>query len=217
MTSSRSDQHDLATGLAARLLHDLSGPASGLMSGIDLLSDPASADLRGSALELVAAGGRELLETMDFCRAAYGGTGEIFDGSALERLAVSRFTGRRAALTWPAAMPALPARAAQSLLVMSQIAAGALATGGVALAGARYTADGLILTVSGEGARARLDPEMLDGLAGRPLSGGMAGRWAPGAYLRALVDSVGGALSTQSGEGGFVLEATLPTTGALGS
>jgi hypothetical protein len=211
MTSSRSPQHDLAAGLAARLLHDISGPASGVMAGIDLLTDPTSPDLKESALELAAESGRALLETLEFCRVAYGGMEEVHDASTLGRLALSRFTGRRARLTWPATMPSLPARAEQALLVMSQIAAGALATGGVAQAGARLTSEGWALTMDGEGARARLDAETLDGLAGRPLSGGMAGRWAPGAYLRALVDAVGGAISVRGGEGGFVLGATLPT------
>jgi len=213
MTHSRPSQLELAAGLAARLLHDLSGPATGIMSGVDLLADEAPAELRAAGVELATASARALLDTLDFCRAAFGGSAELHDSATLERLASSRFAGHRAQLKWPAAMPALTATAAQCLLIMTQIAAGALARGRAACADASCDAELTILAVDVDGDRASIDPAARDGLTGRRLGEGLLGRWAPGAYLRAVVQDSGGTLSIDDRGGGFQLKVLLPNLG----
>ena len=131
----------LAAGLAARLLHDLSGPTEAIMSGLQILEDPGAEALRGEALGL---------------------------------------------------------------------AADALAVGGVARAGAR-TAEGVTtLWIDGEGPKARFLTETLDGLAGRPASEGLTGRWAPPFHMHVNVARAGGTVSLVQRPGGFRLEVRLP-------
>ena len=200
----------LAAGLAARLLHDLSGPTEAIMSGLQILEDPGAEALRGEALGLAADGARRLLGMLTFCRAAYGGGATAMDGEALGRLARAPFEARRPNLEWTLSGDRLSATAAQAMLILAQIAADALAVGGVARAGAR-TAEGVTtLWIDGEGPKARFLTETLDGLAGRPASEGLTGRWAPPFHMHVNVARAGGTVSLVQRPGGFRLEVRLP-------
>jgi histidine phosphotransferase ChpT len=205
-----SQPDPLATGLAARLLHDLSGPAEAILSGLQLLEDPGAEALKGEALGLAADGARRLIGMLTFCRAAYGGGATATDGEALGRLARAPFEARRPSLEWTLSGETLSATAVQAMLILTQIAADALAVGGVARAGAGTAAGVTTLWIDGEGPRARFLPETLDGLAGRPASEGLTGRWAPPFHMRVNVVRAGGSVSLVQRPGGFRLEVRLP-------
>jgi histidine phosphotransferase ChpT len=203
----------LAAGLAARLLHDLSSPASAILTGVQLLQDPAAAALKDEALGLAAGGARRLMDMLGFCRAAYGGAAVAMEGRALEILARAPFEAHRPTLEWAAYHLTFGAEAVQVMLSLVQIAADALALGGVARAGAGRTDGGMTLWIEGEGPRPRFPPETLDGLAGRPASEGLAGRWAPAFRAQTLIDRAGGVLRLVQRPRGFWLEAQLPDAG----
>jgi hypothetical protein len=212
MTSAPRKDQLLAAGLAARLLHDLSGPAAGVWSGLDLLAEAAG--VGDPALELAIASGRTLLDLIEFQRLAFGATGEILTGEGLKRLAGAPFEGRPR-LDWAVSIEPLPALAAQAMLILVQEAAGGLALGGAARATASLSGAELVIRVDGEGPRASLWPETLEGLEGRDLSRGLAGRWAPLRYLSALVADAGGGLAATTGPDRFGLIVTLPVGGAF--
>ena len=48
------DRTEFASLLASRLCHDFISPASAIVSGLDLLEDPDSADMRDDAMALIA-------------------------------------------------------------------------------------------------------------------------------------------------------------------
>jgi len=200
---------DLAARLAARLCHDLMGPTSGLISGLDLLAD---ASMRDDALELVASSGRQLAATLGFCRVAFGAAAgkPVFDTRELEGLARGIMADGRAALDWAVEAPQLGKTAARALLNLVQIAAGALATGGTARAAAAMRNGEVVVRVTASGARVRLQPEALAGLAGEPLGGGLSGRWVQAFYVHALAAAAGGTVSVELGEGEIVFQAAVP-------
>jgi histidine phosphotransferase ChpT len=202
--------HALAAGLAARLLHDLSGPVATIASGLELWSAPGAADLKAEAAELANTSAVALVLALEFCRAAFGGALEERHTDDLARLAQSPFAGRRARLVWSAEPMTLGGAAGPALLVMAQIGAGALPAGGEARVTAGAAGGRILLRIEGVGPRARLEPEVVDGLEGRPRRAGPAGRWAPAAYLSAIVGAAEGALRHQALEGGFSVEAVLP-------
>jgi hypothetical protein len=68
----------------------------------------------------------------------------------------------------------------------------------------------IAVRVIGEGPGSKLHPEALEGLAGRSLSAGLTGRWAPAYYLSAMTSGLGGGLSVTTTAEGFILEARLP-------
>jgi histidine phosphotransferase ChpT len=193
---------ELAAKLAARLCHDFMSPASGIISGLDLLDDPSAKDMRDEAMDLIASSARKLVDHLTFARVAFGAyaSADVFDVRELETLARGVFAHVRPELDWAVTAPQLPKSAARALLNLAQIAAGALATGGMARITAE-TSDGWItVAVDATGPKVRLHADVADGLAGRPLAEGLAGRWVQAYYLYALTTSAGGQVSVDQGE-----------------
>jgi hypothetical protein len=210
MTSQSTPTERLAAGLAARILHDISGPASGVASGLELITEPGQADVGGAALDLAISSAKGLLELIEFHKVAFGSGAEAVSGATLHRLALTPFEGRRPRLEWTTQLEPFPGLAAQAMLIFAQISASALAAGGLARATASRAHDAIVIRIDGEGPRAALHAESLEGLLGRELSKGLAGRWAPSRYLTALVADAGGAVEATSEIGRFSLTATLP-------
>jgi hypothetical protein len=217
MTSAPTPSERLAAGLAARIMHDISGPASGVVAGLDLLAEPDQADAHGAALDLAVSSAKSLLDLLELHRIAFGPGGEAVSGATVHRLVLTAFQGRRPRLEWAAALETFPAPAAQAMLILGQIAAAALAPGGIAQARASRERNEIVVRIDGEGPRALLHPETLEGLEGRDLSRGLAGRWAPARYLSALVTGAGGALAATAETGRFSLAATLPAAALDGT
>ena len=128
------DPLDLASTLAARLCHDFVGPAGSAVAGLDILAGSPTEDLRGAAIEMIDESVRRLLALIVFSRVAFGAGDEMFDSGALETLARGLFAGLRPTLDWSVEAPVLGGAAARTLLNLVQIAADALALGGLARA-----------------------------------------------------------------------------------
>jgi histidine phosphotransferase ChpT len=199
----------LAAAVAARLIHDVAGPASGLTSGLELAADATDASLRAEGLALAASSAQALLDLLGFCRVAFG-VGELQSAAGLGALAQSHFLGRRAQLDWAPSIGEFDRPSAQAALILLQAAAAGLATGGVARLTAEARSGETLIRVDGEGPRLRLQPEALDGLAGKPLAGGIQGRWAPGYFLFVSLARLGGSVSVAVGETAFILQARVP-------
>jgi hypothetical protein len=206
----RSLAQFLAGRLAARILHDLSGPASGVASGLELLVEPGATDLGAAAIDLAASSARTLLDLIEFHQVAFGGRGDAVSGALLKRLALTQFEARRPTLEWAPAIEPFPPLAAQATLILVQIAAGALAAGGLARLSASRVDEELVIGVDGRGPRATLQPEILEGLGGHDLSHGLPGRWAPCRYLHAVVADVRGSVTATIGADRFSLGLVLP-------
>ena len=206
----------LAGPLISRLIHDLMGPATGLMTGVSLLDDAATP--RGEAVELISTSLHALIGLLNFCRAAYGAGDEPLSSGELGRLAASLFEGARPSLDWAVTLDSLPAVAGRTLLGLVQVAAGALAAGGTATATAVGDDAQIRIAVEARGARLRLADETVAGLMGRACEGGRIGQWAPACYLARQVVAAGGRLSTHpldagpldAGIGGLRFEAVFP-------
>ncbi len=203
---------DLAAKLAARLCHDFMSPASGIVSGLDLLEDPSAKDMRDDAMNLIESSARKLVDLLTFSRVAFGSyaSAEVFDARELEGLARGVFAHVRPELDWQVAEPQVPKSAARALLNLLQIAAGALATGGVARATVAQADGQYTVLVEAQHARVRMHPDVAAGLAGEALSEGLAGRWVQAYYLYALVTAAGGVVSATPGEEKISFQAVLP-------
>src|SRR5580698_7489077 len=79
---------ELAARLASKLCHDFISPAGAIVSGLDLLDDPAAKDMRDDAMELSSASARKLVDRLAFARAAFGAAAGVplFDCAELQRL-----------------------------------------------------------------------------------------------------------------------------------
>jgi histidine phosphotransferase ChpT len=216
-TSPLDDRTEFASLLASRLCHDFISPASAIVSGLDLLEDPDSADMRDDAMALIASSARKLVDSLQFSRIAFGGgsAAETFGVPALKALAEGLFAHHRGELDWAVAPETLEKPVAKSLLNLCALAAAALPMGGTA----RITVEDIdggqqIRTVS-EGRRARLRPELLAGLTGQGPGEGLAGHWIQAAWTHALIAQAGGTISVEQEEDRVALTADIPAQKAV--
>jgi len=203
---------ELAARLASKLCHDFISPAGAIVSGLDLLDDPAAKDMRDEAMELIAASARKLVDHLAFARVAFGAAAGVaqFDCAELERLTRGVYGHVRAELDWAVAAPTLPKAPAQTLVNIAQLAAGALPLGGVARIELAQDVEGYRITASAKGPKARLHAEVAGGLAGAPLGEGLAGRWVQAYYVHALASAAGGRLQAEAADEAVTLQARLP-------
>jgi histidine phosphotransferase ChpT len=219
MTASPADAAatEFASLLASRLCHDFISPASAIVSGLDLLEDPDSADMRDDAMALIASSARKLVDSLQFSRIAFGGgaAAETFGVPALKELAQGLFAHHRGDLDWAVEGETLEKPAAKSLLNLCALAAAALPMGGSAKVTVEDAGAGQRIRTVSEGRRARLRPELLAGLLGQGPGEGLAGHWIQAAWTYALVSQAGGALTVEQDEDRVVLTADLPAQKAV--
>ena len=96
------------------------------------------------------------------------------------------------------------------MLNLAQIGATALPTGGVAAVSAGVQGGEVVMTVEATGARVRLRPEVVSGLRGEKLEGGLGGHWVQAYFLHQLLKSVGGRVDHTASEEKVVLRARAP-------
>ena len=202
----------LAGALAARVAHDLAGALGGVTVALSLLDDK-SAELRDEAAALIATAVGELEARLSFCRAAYGSPPGESPTSETERLAHRLFEGGRAQLETALAAGSLPGVVGQALLGLAQLAAGALGAGGQARLSVRLDGDWCCV-LEALGARVRLAPEIAAALRGEaPPAGSATGRWAPAAFVYALVARRGGGIRVDVSDESLSILVRLPAPG----
>lgn len=203
---------ELAAYLAARMCHDFISPASAIVSGLDLLDDPAAQDMRDEAMSLIATSAHKLTDLLQFSRVAFGASAsaETFDARELEKLARGVFGHMRAELEWLVEAPAVNKPAARALLNLAQMAGAALPTGGVARVRAVQEGASLAIAADAGGPRAKLRPEVLRGLRGEPLGEGLHGHWVQAYYVHLFLSDAGGRVFADVNEERVVFAATVP-------
>lgn len=203
---------DLASQLSARLCHDFVSPASAIVSGLDLLEDPTATDMRDDAMNLIAASAKKLVALLSFSRVAFGSSvaAESFDTRELEKLAQGVYEHVRPSLIWRVVPPVLPKTPARALLNLAQVAASALPTGGEATVSAAIQGEEVVMLAEAQGVRARLRPEVISGLRGEKLEGGLGGHWVQAYFLHQLLKSAGGRLDFAVADDKVALRARAP-------
>jgi histidine phosphotransferase ChpT len=203
---------ELAAHLAARLCHDLIGPVGAIVSGLDLVEDPQSQDMRDEAMNLIGASARKVVAVLSFARMAYGAaaSSQPLDPGQMQDAARGLYAHARAELDWSIAGEALPRPVGRILLNLAQLGLAALPMGGVARLAVEAQDGRTVAILAAQGARARLAPELKAGLAGEPPGEALAGRWVQAYYLSAIVADAGGRIETAVEDGLVTVRAVLP-------
>lgn len=203
---------ELAAFVAAKLCHDFISPSGAIVSGLDLMQDPAAQDMRDDALALIEQSARKMVALVHFARVAFGAatTSERFTVRELEGLIVGMTQGGRASLDWRIADGEFSKPQARALTNLAYLTVGALPMGGVAVIQSRTEDGQLYLEGFAEGARARLKPEAVVGLSGERLTDGLAGQWIQPYWLWLTVNEAGGALHVKVEDAQVALVARMP-------
>ena len=206
------DGTELATYVAAKLCHDFISPSGAIVSGLDLMQDPAAQDMRDDALALIEQSARKMVALVHYARVAFGAatTSERFTARELESLLVGMTQGGRATLDWRIAEAEFSKPQARALTNLAYLTVGALPMGGSAVIQSRVEDGFVYLEGFAEGSRARLKPEAAAGLAGERLTEGLAGQWIQPYWLWLTVTEAGGALHVKVEDGKVALVARMP-------
>jgi histidine phosphotransferase ChpT len=207
------DGTELATYIAAKLCHDFISPSGAIVSGLDLMQDPTAQDMRDDALALIEQSARKMVALVHFARVAFGAatTSERFMAREIEGLVSNMVQGGRASLDWRIRDGEFSKPQARALANLAYLTVGALPMGGVAVIEARTENGFLYLEGSAEGARARLKPEAVVGLAGERLTEGLAGQWIQPYWLWLTVNEADGDLHVTVEDGKVALVARMPS------
>jgi len=206
------DGTELATYIAAKLCHDFISPSGAIVSGLDLMQDPTAQDMRDDAMALIEQSARKMVALVHFARVAFGAatTSEKFTAREIEGLVSGMVQGGRASLDWRIADGEFTKPQARALTNLAYLTVGALPMGGVATIQSRVENGLLYLEGFAEGARVRLKPEAVTGLAGERLVEGLAGQWIQPYWLWLTVNEAGGALRVKVEDGKVALVARMP-------
>ena len=206
------DGTELATYVAAKLCHDFISPSGAIVSGLDLMQDPAAQDMRDDALALIEQSARKMVALVHYARVAFGAatTSERFTARELESLLVGMTQGGRATLDWRIAEGEFSKPQARALTNLAYLTVGALPMGGSAVIQSRVEDGFVYLEGFAEGSRARLKPEAAAGLAGERLTEGLAGQWIQPYWLWLTVTEAGGALHVKVEDVKVALVARMP-------
>jgi histidine phosphotransferase ChpT len=209
--TSLPDGQALAALVAGKLCHDFISPAGAISSGLDLLKDPTAQDMRDDAMGLIEASAKKMVALVAFARVAFGAStsAERFSGSELGELVAALTEGGRATLDWRVDGGDYSKAQARALVNLAYLTMAALPSGGEAMISTRRE-DGLRIEGVAEGPRARLKPEAVAGLAGRPLSEGLPGQWIQPYWLWLTAHDAGGALDVEAGDGRVGLTIHMP-------
>jgi len=210
--SALPDGQALAALVAGKLCHDFISPAGAISSGLDLLKDPCAQDMRDDAMGLIEASARKMVALVAFARVAFGAStsAERFSGAELGELVAALSEGGRATLDWRVEGGDYSKAEARALVNLAWLSLAALPSGGAAVVSTRRGEDGLEITGLAEGARARLKPEAVAGLAGQPLAEGLQGQWIQPYWLWLTARDGGGSLDAQAEEGRVSLIVHMP-------
>lgn len=203
---------ELGAMLSARLCHDFMSPASAIASGLDLIEDPTTQDMREDAMRLIAQSATKLTDLLQFNRVAFGASAaaDVFDARDLERLVRGLFSHLRAELDWQVEPAGLNKPTARILLNLAQIGGEALPMGGTTKVRVVEAGDRYAISVESKGNRARLRPEVLSGLGGGPKGEAMGGHWVQAYYLHLIAKAAGGQVAAESAEETVTLAAWAP-------
>jgi histidine phosphotransferase ChpT len=124
---------DLAAMLCSRVCHDLINPVGAMGNGLEVLDDPAQAEMADAARDLIANAVKQARARLEFARLAYGASstaGTEFDTRECERVARLFFAIEKPELDWQVPLILLPKHKAKLLMNMLLIGAGAVPRGG---------------------------------------------------------------------------------------
>ena len=208
-------RHELATQMVAKLCHDFISPAGAIMSGLDLLEDPSAQDMKQEALNLISTSAKKLVALVYFARVAFGAatTSEAFSAAQLNKILNDVYASMRAELDFripPETVFEKPA--ARALLNLGLLIGNSLPMGGKARLEASTEDGTLTITADGRGPRARLKPEAVEALAGKPLSDGLSGQWIQPHWLHSVVSEARGSIAIAAETDALVLTVTMPAS-----
>jgi histidine phosphotransferase ChpT len=198
---------DLAALLCSRVCHDLISPVGAIVNGLEVMEEDKDEETKTFALELIKKSAHQASAKLQFCRLAFGAAGSAgaqIDLGDAEKAARGLLEDGKTTLTWNLPRELLAKNRVKLLLNMLLIAAGTISRGGTLTVDPVSGTEGLAgFTVTAAGANAKLNPVVVELVAGSPSHAVDAHVIQP-LYAGILARDSGLVLTAQ-GEGGSVV------------
>lgn len=204
--------------IAARMCHDLVGPAGAAVNGAELLAEGEAADVE--VVRLIGQSARQASRRLQVFRVVYGTPGALSGGAPFAQagqLLSAMLEGEKAALDWridPSCEAGAGRVGARIALLLALACVEALPRGGQvratgAVVGARAT-----LEAAAIGQGAKFSEEAAAAFMGRTASAQLTPKAAPWELARRLARAAGGGIDLGTGTDGPILRAILPVAPA---
>lgn len=147
---------EFAAFLVSRVCHDLVGPLGAVVNGLEVLEDEHDPALQADALRIVASSAEQALARLQFLRLAFGAAGSVgaqLPLSEADKVIRALLHGGRLEMRWAPPGGAWPKDWVKLLMNAALIAADSLPRGGVIEIQTPLTAEGFLITATGQGAR----------------------------------------------------------------
>lgn len=194
---------ELAAFMSSRICHDLVSPVSSVASALDFMNEPNDSEMRQQAEQLLAKGAADAAARLEFLRYAFGSMG-LSDGAAdihqakeiSERFAATM----KPSVSWDIETDHLSFSHARLMMNILMLGMEALPRGGVVEIRVRNDNDGLVITATARGARARLREDSATALRGEAPEEGWNSRIIQPLFARMIASDLGGEISLREGE-----------------
>jgi histidine phosphotransferase ChpT len=197
---------DLAALLCSRVCHDLISPVGAIVNGLEVMDEDKDEATKTFALELIKKSAHQASAKLQFCRLAFGAAGSAgaqIDLGDAEKAARGLLDDGKTTLVWNLPPQLMAKNRVKLLLNMLLIGAGSISRGGTLTVDPIAGADGIAgFSVAASGANAKLNPAVVELIAGSPTHTVDAHAIQP-LYAGILARDCGLVLSAQ-GEGGTV-------------
>ncbi|MEM0986146.1 MAG: histidine phosphotransferase family protein [Pseudomonadota bacterium] len=184
----------LTAYVASRICHDVVSPVSSVTSALDLINDPNDPEMRASAEELLHKGAADAAARIEFLRYAYGTIG-LSDGAAdiheAKRLTEGFAATHKPSIEWDIEADHLSFSHARLMMNLVLIGIDSLPRGGVIGVKIRNASEGLQITVSARGMRARVNPHVTAAIEGTEPEDGWSARTIQPLFARMIADNLG--------------------------
>lgn len=167
---------DLAALLCSRVCHDVIGPVSAIVNGIEVLEDENAADMREVALDLIAQSARQTSARLQFTRLAFGAAGSAgaqLDLSDAEQVVRGMLEDQRTRIDWQMPRELLPKNRVKLLLNLALLSTATIPRGGEIRITPEGQGAGMGFVLAATGINARIPPAAGTLVRGEAPEGGL--------------------------------------------
>ena len=203
----------LSALMCARICHDLVSPIGALGTALEVLGDESNADMHADALELVKTSAGQASAKLQYLRLAFGAGGSapgIIAMDELKRLVSNMYRREKSEIIWENAPDGLEKTQARLLLNLIMLAVQAIPRGGQLTLSIQQEEGLTVLNLCSEGLKARLDPVVVETLAGKAPEDGFDGRSIQPFYAGMIVRELKGHIQATSDDTQVIFTANLP-------
>lgn len=213
MPESKLTPAGLSAMMCARICHDLVSPIGALGTALEVLEDPANADMHEDAMDLVKKSARQASGKLQFLRLAFGAGGSapgVIGVDMLKTLTDGIYGDAKADIEWAAQIDALNKDTARVLLNLIMLGVQAVPRGGVVSIYLAQDMDMVELKLTCTGPKARLAEAVTQTLSGKMPDDGFDGRTIQPFYTGVILRELGGKIAAGADEDRVVFSAKIP-------